>query len=268
MAAPLHDAPRMKRLVPLLLLSACADPSIDEGAAGGAGGKADDGNLPALIFGDDFTEAQTGPLAAGGQARLRYDLDRLPGCRGTQGGVPQWNISAMVSVDGGDFRAYEVTEVRGSDRVTKDAIIDVGHGQGVELYFYVSNRWGCIAYDSNEGANYWFEVEPAGEATTLTFAADWQTYVDGPLTAGADILVDYDLSRIEDCDTSGAQTWLVYRFDDGETSSAQLRDGETVRIQTPARKGTLLELWFEKADQYGCRAYDSAFGENYWFELE
>jgi hypothetical protein len=122
------------------------------GAAGGGGADA------LLTFGQDGSPDLQGTLVAGGTLRVRYDLDRLPGCRGTQGGIPQWSITGSYSVDGGEAHAFDVSQVSGDDRVSTDAVLTVPQGQSMAFWFYVSNRWGCIAYDSDYGNNYVFPI--------------------------------------------------------------------------------------------------------------
>jgi hypothetical protein len=125
------------------------------------GGKADgvDAELTTVRFAADYTVSQSGPIVAGQKLRVRYDLDRLPDCRGTQGGYPQWNITGYFSVDGGAAKSFEVSEVQGDDRVAKDAVLTVPAGRDLALWFSVTNRWGCNAYDSDGGNNYHLTIE-------------------------------------------------------------------------------------------------------------
>lgn len=101
-----------------------------------------------------------GPIHAGDELRVRYDLDRLPVCRGTTRGYPAWGISGYWSVDGGAEHAFDVSRVEGDDRVAEEAILTVPAGSELAFWFAVTNRWGCHAWDSNYGSNWTFPIEP------------------------------------------------------------------------------------------------------------
>lgn len=54
----------------------------------------------------------------------------------------------------------------------------------VDLWFASNNRWGCIAYDSNMGANYHFEIERGGRGAILSFDADQRESQSEAIHAG------------------------------------------------------------------------------------
>src|SRR5690349_15848185 len=91
-------------LLPLLLLGACVTADDPDGDLGDPG-KGDGATAATIGFGDDWREAVQGTLRAGAPVHLRYDADRLPTCRGEQGGIPQWGITAYASVDGGAWQS-------------------------------------------------------------------------------------------------------------------------------------------------------------------
>jgi hypothetical protein len=271
------------QLVLALVVGCAADttsPGTAGGAGGSAGGKADDDSLVTLAFAADWSETQSAPLQSGAAVRVDYDVDRLPDCRGTQAGVPQWQVSAIYWGADGEEQTLGLSEIAGDEVRPVDAVLTVPEGDSLEMYFYVSNRWGCIAYDSDFGANYHFDVEPRSTPATLVFSDDFEEPVlEGTLSAGGSVVVEYDLERLAECrSTRGAYpVWDVtvrHRFDgygrDQESSvtrsSAGGREPAPVTIRIPAEAGEL-ELTFRNFDIYGCEAWDPAGGESYRFAL-
>ena len=103
---------------------------------------------------------KTGDLVPGGLVRVRYDLDRLSQCRGTQGGMPQWNITGHLRVDDAAESTFEVSRVEGADRVSADAVLEVPAGRSLALWFTAGGRWGCHEADDQGGAGYRFDLRP------------------------------------------------------------------------------------------------------------
>jgi hypothetical protein len=122
-----------------------------------------DGTVPAgqtlISFGADGAVQVSGPVVAGATVLVRYEPSRVEECRGTTYGNPAWNVIGYAAADGGEAETFEVTRVEGYDRVPVDAEVLVPHGDTLELWFQFSNRWGCVAYDSNDGQNYEFAIE-------------------------------------------------------------------------------------------------------------
>ena len=113
-----------------------------------------------LTFGADWSATVTGKLRAGDPIEIRYDEARLPRCRGDQGGVPQWAITAYYQVDDGDVLSVPVV---GANAASPVVIVPPSSGE-LALWFQVTNRWGCMEYDSNFGDDYTFTVgAPAGQ---------------------------------------------------------------------------------------------------------
>jgi hypothetical protein len=235
--------------------------------------------LPVLAFAADWTVTQSGPPTGGGKALIHYDLARLPRCRTEYMGYPAWDILAYWSVDGGNASSTPLTQIVNGARVGVDVIIDVPPGHDLALWFYASDEGGCVQWDSNYGRNFHFLMQPGGP--TIHFPCPgWDDRVDGTPTAGAELLVDYDVRRLAQCrqDYNGLPSWDVtvgYRFDDGAAASASLTtiapDGQ--RVAAPARLAPPLgarsvTLWFENSDRTGCTAWDSRFGANYAFSLQ
>lgn len=112
---------------------------------------------PAITFAADWSETVHGKLRAGDPIALRFDPARLPDCRGEQGGIPQWSITAYFRSGQGEIHATAVAGLNAPETV---AIVPDAKGP-LEVWFQANNRWGCNAYDSNLGQNYRFEVASA-----------------------------------------------------------------------------------------------------------
>jgi hypothetical protein len=113
-----------------------------------------------LSFAADWTESTSGPIIAGTKPKLVYDASRLAQCRGDQGGIPQWSLTAHYRLNGG---AEKQVTVAGLNAV-KTPTLEVGQAGDLELWFEVNDRWGCDAFDSDFGSNYHFTVVEKGGA--------------------------------------------------------------------------------------------------------
>jgi len=149
----------------------------------------------------------------------------------------------------------------------------------VALWFTNTNRWGCIAYDSNDGANYSFDVTPrSGGGSVLAFDADFTESQSGAIHGGDQVVVHYAPERLAQCagSTGGHAAWGItgaWQVDGGavhqlmvtRTSGSELVASDPT-ITVP--RGHELSLWFEATSVWGCHAFDSDFGANYTFAIE
>lgn len=131
-----------------------------------------------VVFGSDWTETAAGTLVQGGLMRIVYAPGRLGACRATYAGGRAWNIVASwrflpggqngtVAMYGGDYYAGEAAILQPEVGIPADAT-------GVELWFGNSDRAGCVAWDSDFGMNYRFDVAPAGgEHPSVGWAGDF-----------------------------------------------------------------------------------------------
>jgi hypothetical protein len=260
-------------------LAACVanDESTDE--ATGAGGKAD-GQGPVIVFDDHWRETASGTLVAGDKVRVDYDVDRLQSCRGTSGGSDQWGISGYASFDGGAPVVFGVTQLQGGHATPVIASVDIpATATSVELWFAINNRWGCIAYDSNENQNYRFAIKRSSTGAVLSFDADWNETQSDAIHAGDSIVVHYDPARLAGCQSSsgGHATWAItafWRVDGGTTRSLRVtRETTAATIEAADPKltvpsGSELEMWFQATNVYGCHDYDSNLNANYHFTID
>ena len=277
-ARDLHTARRMNRLVAtaLVTLAACAQ-APDSADPSGADGKAD-GSAARLVFSEDFSEKADRPLVAGDTIAISYDLDRITDCRGSTGGSEVWGTTAHVKI-GGAVKEYALSRLANGRVVPVTPELQLpSTATSVELWFSTNNRWGCIAYDSNDGANYHFDVAPrAGAGAVLAFDADFSESQSAAIEAGDSVVVHYAPERLETCagSTGGRAAWGItgyWRVDGGEVRSLMVTraQGSELVAADPTitvPRGRALELWFEATSVWGCHAYDSDYGANYRFAI-
>lgn len=234
---------------------------------------------PTLSFNADWTVGSSMPPMSGGKAVVHYDIARLPKCRTWYRGYPAWDIVANWSSDGGVAHSQPVTSIVNGQRVGVDIVIDVPPGRDLALWFHASDESGCDQWDSDYGRNFHFALQ-AGLPTVHFTWPGWSSSVDGTPTAGAALVVDYDIRRLPFCrqDYNGLATWDVtvgYQFDIGNAASAPLTvttpGGQ--RVQAPAQLmvpsgARALQLWFENHDRTGCQTWDSAYGANYHVAIQ
>ncbi len=259
----------------LVTLVGCAE-SLDENR--GAGGKAD-GTLTRITFDDSWDETADGPLVAGSPVRIAYDLDRLQDCRGSTGGSDVWGATGYASFDGAEPTTFAISRLDDGVTVELEAELDVpSTATSVELWFSSSNRWGCIAYDSNDNANYRFAIERRSDTAVLAFDADFTERVVGTIEGGGKVVVHYDPDRLSQCagSSGGRAQWSVtgyYQVDGGAVKSVAVSraDGPDLVPADPTiivAHGSELSLWFEATSRWGCHAYDSNLGANYSYDID
>jgi hypothetical protein len=121
---------------------------------------------------------------------------------------------------------------------------------------------------------------------TLRFVVGWHEELDGDLAQGGRLTIEYDPERTLGCrgyhaGRPGWDLWGNVRFH----PSLQLFSGNLVlhfegsppQVIVPPRPiplavpvpadATEAELWFENTDVFGCSAWDSRFGQNYWYDV-
>ena len=115
-----------------------------------------------LRFRSDWTQSRRGYIQPGGVLTVDYDPARLPLCRGERLGVPVWEIGAFVRFHPGEQYYQKPVISRGTPGAPTGLIpVQVGvptDAQAVELWFQVSDVFGCSAWDSRFGQNYWYPV--------------------------------------------------------------------------------------------------------------
>lgn len=255
-----------------LAATSCVATSDDDSTAP-CDGKCDGGSAPMIRFDDDFTQSISGDLVAGGAVRIDYDLDRLTECRGSTGGSEVWGVTGYAQFDDGDPVTFGLSRLDGGRVVPVIASVDVPDGATtLATWFSVSNRWGCIAYDSNYGANYDFAIAPVAHEIVLDFAADYTTTPDS-VDAGDRVVVHYDPARLDECagSTGGHAAWGItgyWQVDGGAVHSLAVTRSEGSQLVAAdptlvVPSGRDLAFWFEATNVWGCHAWDSNYGENF-----
>ncbi|MDB4940952.1 MAG: hypothetical protein JWP97_486 [Labilithrix sp.] len=111
-----------------------------------------------ITFDKSGAPTQTGELKAGSKVKVRYEQDRLPECRRTQAGYPQWSISGFSQIDKEPTHSFDTAVASSGDRQEVDAFIELPHAGKLSLWFQVVDVGGCNEFDSNAGANYEFSI--------------------------------------------------------------------------------------------------------------
>ena len=265
------------------LPAACVahDGAPTSGNPTGGGGKAD-GYGTTITFAGDFTQAADGDLVAGSSIHIAYDLDRLTACRAESGGSDQWGVTGWAQFDAGSATPFALSRLdpHGTAQPIVAGLDIPRTAKHLQLWFSESNVYGCNAYDSDDSANYQFDVtHPASTGATLAFGSDdGAPVVTGSVHAGGDVTVHYEPSRLATCSGSsgGHAAWGVtghYQVDGGAVHDLMVTraDGSDLVASDAvfsAPRGHDLALWFEATSVWGCHAYDSAFGANYHVAIE
>jgi hypothetical protein len=235
---------------------------------------------PVLHFNADGSTSIEGTIESGHPVHIDFDPARLPDCRGTDEYGDSWGISVHYRIDGGEVRAYPVTE-----RVTaggKDSTIrglatvqlrpDTRH---LQMWFVAEDRAGCHEEDTDHGATYRFDIAQPPVLARATYHADWSETLTGTLRKGGALVINYDPARLPQCRTTyrGYPAWAIaafYRFDGGPVQSTTVNQGAEVipvRIDIPAN-AQKIETWFTISNYHAqCSAYDSDYGRNYTFSI-
>lgn len=260
-----------------LTLFACGpqDLTLDEAAAAHtSSGASLTTSETKLTFTGDWNISRSNLFVKGQTVRVSYDANRLPQCRGEFNGKPAWSITGYWRLNGGPIQSFEAGGLSPSNG-TQEPVFELTESGELALWFHVTNRWGCSAWDSKFGNNYRFEVLPP---PTARFLANWDEVTEGVPGSMPTFTLDYDLARLPHCRQTynGAPTWEVlahYRFDGGKaqyksvtTVNGFTRTSSPTEIEIPAG-AKVLEVWFQNTDRAGCVGWDSNFGANYKFRV-
>jgi uncharacterized protein YraI len=264
-------------LISATFLVACATDPASQTAPGG-GGKAD-GQEPSIAFAADFTDAVSGTLLAGSPVTIEYDLARVTSCRSSNGEGEAWGVTGWAQFDDGSTTSFSLSRIDSGRVVPVAAELELpASASHVALWFTATDVYGCVAYDSDEGANYGFDLDRRGLGAVLDFPADGTLSQSGPIHAGDEVVVHYDPSRLAQCagSTGGNAAWGItghWQVDGGEVHDVMVSraDGADLVAADPqiaVPRGHDLALWFEATNVWGCHAYDSAYGANYHAAIE
>ncbi len=112
----------------------------------------------------------------------------------------------------------------------------------------------------------------AQQTATITFAGDYSHEVSGTLVSGIPVTIAYDQGRLTTCrgEKYGQPAWSIvahYTVDGGPVMAHPVvtPQGPAAPLTFPA--GGHVQMWFVNSDVWGCVAYDSAYGQNYQFDV-
>jgi hypothetical protein len=124
-------------------------------------------------------------------------------------------------------------------------------------------------------------TEQVRPASGLRFLSGWTQSRRGYIQPGAVLTIDYDPARLPQCrrERLGVPIWEMrafVRFHPGEQFSERpvisrgtpdIPTGPVpVKVDVPA-DAQAIELWFQVSNILGCSAWDTRFGQNYWYPV-
>jgi Family of unknown function (DUF6209) len=115
---------------------------------------------------------------------------------------------------------------------------------------------------------------------SLRFLSDWSQEQSGDIRPGESLSIEYAIERLPGCRASryGRDAWSIIagmRFhpigqEESGAVTAREQSGAVVAapltVEVPI-DATRIELWFQNTDNTGCVAWDSRYGQNYWFDV-
>jgi hypothetical protein len=90
---------------------------------------------------------------ADGALTLVYDPARLPTCRGSKYGQPAWAITSYLRPGTAPFTEQPFVP-SSPGQLLRTPVMYAPDAHGFEVYFLNTDVNGCVAYDSNHGANF------------------------------------------------------------------------------------------------------------------
>ncbi len=115
---------------------------------------------------------------------------------------------------------------------------------------------------------------------SVKFLSDWSYEQKGDIRPGEALSIEYATERLPRCRASryGRDTWGIIagiRFHpNGQEEDGSVVALENSGVNVPAplsvevpSDATKIELWFKNTDSNGCVAWDSRYGQNYWFDV-
>jgi hypothetical protein len=272
----------VKRFVLLFaLLSACTAnteeaPALDESEESELQGR----GSATMTFAADYSESITGSPAVGGRLKINYAASRLSQCRANlNNGKPAWTITGFLSVNRAPAKTFYVAGHNATGRTTPEEVTLEQAGDA-QLWFQVTNIFGCSAYDSNLSKNYTLKIAE-GSSARLVFDADPSRApaLEGRLVAGTRVAIEYPATRLPSCRMNlngGAPGWTITGFasvNGGQPKSfyvAGHSSDPSAAGKTPfvdVTSAGRLAIWFQVTNASGCSAWDSNLGRNYTFDV-
>lgn len=114
-----------------------------------------------IRFDATFRTRVEGALHAGGQVTVAWDPSRLTTCRGEEGGRPQWAVTLLWRL-GSKSGEAPIAGLMGP--AGNEVTLDLPESGDLQIWFQNTNKYGCVAWDSDFGRNYHFQVAPRADA--------------------------------------------------------------------------------------------------------
>jgi len=131
----------------------------DDGASASHEGAVE--GLAKIGFDASYHTTVDGTLRAGGKVTISYDPARLTTCRGEEGGRPQWGLSLVWRLGSANGQ----TAIAGlMAPAGNEVTLELPAAGDLEIWFQNTNKYGCVAWDSNYGRNYHFQVAARADA--------------------------------------------------------------------------------------------------------
>jgi hypothetical protein len=117
-------------------------------------------SYPTVQFNSGWTINVVGSLSATSGLLVAYDWSRLPQCRASYEGFPAWSILAWYRWNLGQAQNVPVYIQDGDEQQPASPLLVPPAGaNNLQLWFENSDESDCLAWDSNYGANYSFNLQ-------------------------------------------------------------------------------------------------------------
>ncbi|MBX7114480.1 MAG: hypothetical protein K1X64_09130 [Myxococcaceae bacterium] len=110
--------------------------------------------------------------------------------------------------------------------------------------------------------------------STLTFNSDWTVRQSSALVMGEQLRIEYNAARIQNClgNYQDNPAWVAtahYILGDAPERTVQVGGYTSSGFSSvvPLDREGELTLWFEVTNRWGCQWFDSAYGQNYHFNV-
>jgi hypothetical protein len=141
---------------------------------------------PKIHFDRDWNVAVNGVIVAGTPLRVTYDAERLSSPRPfASHGQPAWSITCCYRF-GPETDVHSVA-LFGVGSNNRDGALEIDvppSAREIELWFYLSDRWGHRRWDSGYGQNFQFPIVPMKDvlnSANLRFNRDGSITVEHAL---------------------------------------------------------------------------------------
>jgi hypothetical protein len=216
-----------------------------------------------------------GPIYAGSNVTIKYDIGRAKCPLGEYAGFPTRYIMLGYSLNGHP-QEYKYIHAGRDPIATEPVLTEVPKGD-LALWVRCSSR-AATTYDSNDSQNFHFLVV---DMPVIQFKAGYtQQVINGPLKTSGSVKVEYDPVRspCREVTQDGIQTKKVslnYVLNNGPIKQLPIfyQDSGMIqpKLETPVieklSKGKL-SIWFTCTSQADKVGYDSNYSQNYNFEIQ